>query len=65
MMIQKNSTIDQPSILPSDVEASIKRLKRIKAPGEDNITGGILQDTDTSISKHQSDFILDQLIQNW
>ena len=27
-----------------EVEASIKRLKRNKAPGEDNITGGILQD---------------------
>ena len=38
------STIDPPSILPSEVEASIKRLKRNKAPGEDNITGGILQD---------------------
>ena len=38
------STIDPPSILPSEVEASIKRLKRNKAPGEDNITGGVLQD---------------------
>ena len=38
------STIDAPSILPSNVEASIKRLKHNKAPGEDNITGGILQD---------------------
>ena len=38
------STIDPPSILPSEVEASIKRLKRNKPPGEDNITGGILQD---------------------
>ena len=35
---------DIPSILRSEVEASIKRLKRNKAPGEDNITGGILQD---------------------
>ena len=38
------SSIDAPSILQSEVEASIKRLKRNKAPGEDNITGGILQD---------------------
>ena len=38
------STIDPPSILPSKVEASIKRLKRKKAPREDNITGGIFQD---------------------
>ena len=38
------SGIDAPSILQSEVEASIKRLKRNKAPGEDNITGGILQD---------------------
>ena len=38
------STVDPPSILPSEVEASIKRLKRNKALGEDNITGGILQD---------------------
>ena len=38
------STIDPPSILPSEVEASIKRLKCNKAPREDYITGGILQD---------------------
>ena len=38
------SSIDAQSILRSEVEASIKRLKRNKAPGEDNITGGILQD---------------------
>ena len=38
------STIDPPSILQSEVEASIKRQKRNKALGEDNITGGILQD---------------------
>ena len=38
------STIDPPSVLPSEVEASIKRLKRNQAQGEDNITGGILQD---------------------
>ena len=38
------SPIDPPSTLPSEVEASIKRLKRNKAPGENNVTGGILQD---------------------
>ena len=38
------STIDPPSILPSEVETSIKGLKCNKAQEEDNITGGILQD---------------------
>ena len=33
-----------PPILPSEVRNAIKRLKREKAPGEDNITAGILQD---------------------
>ena len=31
-------------IAPSEVEASIKRLNCSKAPGEDNIIGGFLQD---------------------
>jgi hypothetical protein len=35
---------DPPPILPSEVRASINRLNRTKAPGEDKITGGILQD---------------------
>ena len=38
------SSTDALPILQSEVEASIKRLKRNKAPGEDNITRGILQD---------------------
>ena len=38
------STFDPPSILLLEVEASIKRLKRNKAPEENNITDGILQD---------------------
>ena len=38
------STIDPPSILPSEVETSIKRLMRNKPPGDDNITGGVLKD---------------------
>ena len=33
-----------PVILPAEVEASIKKLDHSKAPGEDNITGGVLQD---------------------
>ena len=36
---------DAPSaILPAEVEALIKKLDHSKAPGEDNITGGVLQD---------------------
>ena len=33
-----------PIILPSEIEASIKKLDHNKVPGEDNITGGVLQD---------------------
>lgn len=33
-----------PPILPSEVRNAVKRLKRDKAPGEDNITAGILQE---------------------
>ena len=33
-----------PPILPSKVRVAIKRLKRGKAPGEDNITTAVLQD---------------------
>ena len=33
-----------PDILPAEVEALIKELDHSKAPGEDNITGGVLQD---------------------
>ena len=33
-----------PQILPLEVSAAIKRPKRDKAPGEDNITPGVLQD---------------------
>ena len=36
---------DAPSvILSAEVEASIKKLGCSKAPGEDNITDGVLQD---------------------
>ena len=33
-----------PIILPAEVEALIKKLDHSKAPGEDHITGGVLQD---------------------
>ena len=33
-----------PVILPAEVQASIKKLDCSKAPDEDNITGGVLQD---------------------
>ena len=36
-------------ILPAKVEASIKKLGCSKAPGEDNITGGVLQDSKEAI----------------
>ena len=36
---------DAPSIiLPTKVEASTEKLDHNKVPGEDNITGGVLQD---------------------
>lgn len=41
---QESSTTTPPNILPSEVKAAINRLKRDKAPGEDNITAGLLQD---------------------
>ena len=33
-----------PIILPTEVEALIKKLDHSKAPGEDNITGGVIQE---------------------
>ena len=33
-----------PIILPTEVEVLIKKLDHSKAPGEDNITGGVVQD---------------------
>ena len=38
-----------PVILPTEVEASIKKLDYSKAPGEDNITGGVLWDSGQAI----------------
>ncbi|KAK4324385.1 hypothetical protein Pmani_004945 [Petrolisthes manimaculis] len=40
-----------PPIMPSEVRAAIKQLKRDKAPGEDNITADILQDGGEPIIK--------------
>ena len=40
-----------PPILPSEVRVAIKRLKRGKAPGEDNITTAVLQDGGEPIIK--------------
>ena len=34
-----------PIILPTEVEALIKKLDYSKAPSEDKITGGVLQDS--------------------
>ena len=38
-----------PEILPEEVEVSLKRLDRNKAPGDDNITGGMLLDGGATI----------------
>ena len=40
-----------PPILPSEVRSAINRLKRDKAPEEDNITDGIVQDGGEPIVK--------------
>ena len=41
-----------PVILPAEVETLIKKLDHSKAPGEDNITGGVLQDGGEAIVNH-------------
>ena len=38
-----------PVSLPAEVEAWIKKLDHSKAPGEDNITGGVLQDSGEAV----------------
>ena len=45
--VHYKETGQPPPILPSQVRDTVKRLKRDKAPGEDNITAGILQDGGT------------------
>ena len=47
----RKDTQPAPPILSSEVEAAIKKLKRGKAPGEDGITAGILQDGGEPIVK--------------
>ena len=39
-----------PVILPAEAEALIKKLDHSKAPDEDNITGGVLQDGGEAIA---------------
>ena len=44
MQIHITQNTPPPPILPTDVSAAIKRLKRNKAPGNDNITEDVLKD---------------------
>ena len=44
MQIQRDTlNTPPPPILPTEVNAAIKRLKRNKAPGNDNITADVLK----------------------
>ena len=42
--VHYKETGQPPPILPFEVRDAVKRLKRDKAPGEDNVTAGILQE---------------------
>ena len=44
VQIHNNRSTSPPPILPTEVSAAIKRLKRSKAPGNDNITADVLND---------------------
>ena len=44
MQIHNTRSTPPPPILPTEVSAAIKRLKRNKAPGNDNITADVLKD---------------------
>ena len=44
MQIHNTRSSPPPSILPTEVSAAIKRLKRNKAPGNDNTTADVLKD---------------------
>ena len=44
MQIRNTRSTPPPPILPTVVSAAIKRLKRNKAPGNDNITADVLKD---------------------
>ena len=44
MQIHNTRSTPPPPILPTEMSAAIKRLKRNKAPGNDNITADVLKD---------------------
>ena len=44
VQIDNTRSSPPPPILPTEVSAAIKRLKRNKAPGNDNITADVLKD---------------------
>ena len=44
VQIHNTRSIPPPPIIPTEVSATIKRLKRNKAPGNDNITAYVLKD---------------------
>ena len=44
VQIHNTRSTPPPPILPTEVSAAIKRLKRNKAPGNDNITAEVLKD---------------------
>ena len=48
VQIHNTRSIPPPPILPTEVSAAIKRLKRNKAPGNDNITADVLKSTGTA-----------------
>ena len=53
VQIHNTRSIPTPPILPTEVSAAIKRLKRNKAPGHDNITADVLKDGGEPIVKRK------------
>ena len=49
MQIHNTRTTPPPPILPTEVSAAIKRLKRNNSPGNDNITADVLMDGEEPI----------------
>ena len=49
VQIHNTRSTPPPPILPTEVSAAIKRLKRNKAPGNDNITADVLKDVGEAI----------------